>query len=486
MSRETPSKVLYELLVSRNLEPEALGRDPGVDVDLEDADRFKFDWVPTSGRNYGTAVILMGDDGVFQIFFGDHLARTMEPEDKQEWFDFLLQLKNFAIRNGFDNFNSSDINKLKHTLAGQAAIKEGLFESWQGRGDRSWSGQPTEARLIIQHSRRLGEGEARHHHIKSLFIETADQERYKLKFRNLTAGRAMLEHVRQGGNPYDLRGQHINSLVEELAVLSRFRRANAGQVFEGEAQKLVTETDRYYQQMRSVLKHLGNSRGYSTYFESWNPAEVTEQDVIIEDFKNLFVKQTIDPRIEQALPLLARITQEQNSMKETEIFESWINTLAEGTWSLPETREQQTKLIELLSKELPVGPDATNATEQLYDLVGDDELFDQLEQLAGQNADADARPLVIARLEQMSNAPGVAEVLAQIQQPAEEPAVQEADNLATFVEEGSECNQTQEGQYCPEHGLEECGVYEYTGNVTNFGLEEGISIADLKKLALGK
>lgn len=457
MSQQTPAKVLYDLLVSRNFDPKALGRDPGVDIAVEDAERFKFDWVPTSGRNYGTAVILMGDDGVFQIFFGDHLARTMEPEDKEEWFDFLLQLKNFAIRNGFDNFDTSDINKLKHSLAGQAAIKEGLFESWQGRGDRSWSGQPTEARLIIQHSRRLGEGEARHHHIKSLFIETADQERYRLKFRNLTAGRAMLEHVRQGGNPYDLRGQHINAMVEELSVLSRFRRANAGQIFEGEAQQLITETDRYYDQMRSVLKHLGNSRGYSAYFESWAPDQITEQDVIIEDFKNLFVKQTIDPRIEQALPLLARITQEQ-PMKETEIFESWINNLAEGTWALPETREQQTKLVELLSKELPVGPDATNATEQLNDLVGDDVLNDSLYELADTDADADARPLIIARLQQMAGAPGVDEVLAQIQQPVEEPAVEPV----------------------PEP------VQEYTGNVTNFGLEEGKAIADLKKLALGK
>jgi hypothetical protein len=429
MSQETPAKVLYDLLVSRNLDPEALGKDPGLDIAVEDAERFKFDWVPSSGRNYGTAVILMGDDGLFQIFFGDHLARTMEPDDKSEWFDFLLQLKNFAIRNGFDNFNTSDINKLKHSLAGQAALKEGLFESWQGRGDRSWSGQPTEARLIIQHNRKLGEGEARHHHVKALFIETADQERYKLKFRNLTAGRAMLEHVRQGGNPYDPRGQHINSLVEELAVLSRFRRAHAGQVFEGEASQLITETDRYYNQMRTVLKHLGSSRGYSNYFESWQPDQVTEQDVIIEDFKNLFVKQTIDPRIEQALPLLARITGQP--MKETEIFESWINNLSEGTWSLPETREQQTQLIELLSKELPVGPDATNATEQLYDLVGDDQLFDQLEELAGQDANADARPLILTRLQQLADAPGVAEVLAQLKTPeaAEPPAVQEADNL---------------------------------------------------------
>jgi hypothetical protein len=77
-------------------------------------------------------------------------------------------------------------------------------------------------------------------------------------------------------------------------------------------------------------------------------------------------------------------------MKEAEIFESWINNLGEGTWNLPETPEQIAKLKQLMSQELIVGPDATNATEQLYDLVGDDELFDRLGDLAQRDPRANA------------------------------------------------------------------------------------------------
>lgn len=609
MSEQTPAQKLNDLLISRNLDPVA--KDSQGDANnVSDADRFVVDFVPESGKNYGTVVILLGNDNNLQVFFGDNLGKTMEGRDKEEWYDFLLQLKQFATRNFLD-FQSDNINKLKHSLAGQAAINE----SWQGKGDTSWNADPTQARLVIRHKKKLGEGEARYRYVESLFIETAEGERYKLGFKNLTAGKAMLEHVRQGGKPYDIRGNHITGLVEELAVLSRFRRANSGQIFEGEAQQLIAETDNYYRQMQGILKHLGSSRGYQTYFESWNPTEISEQDVIIEDFKNLFVKQTIDPRIEQALPVLARITNEDREMKEAKLFESWINNLAEGTWSLPETPEQKTKLIELLGQELPVGPDATNATEQLYDLIGDDVLFDNLSELADKDATADARPVIIARMEELSSSPDVAEVLSQVQGEVQDQGVdqdQDINDIQADVEgdeelpqqieslnamrraaglaesimvdesgntwdhlldrfkfevrqfkdggelehnlynalydyykdhgvmpyeagrgkhadpvnwvshrfaqdlgldEGSlgvhegSCNSTMEGEYCPEHGLAECGgtvaggmapaigqqaqMTEYTGNVTNFGLEEGKSESDsmlarIKSLALLK
>jgi len=55
---------------------------------------------------------------------------------------------------------------------------------------------------------------------------------------------------------------------------------------------------------------------------------------------------------------------------------------------LPETPEQQQRLEDLMSKELIVGPDATNATSQLDDLVGDDILFDHLSDLASRDASA--------------------------------------------------------------------------------------------------
>jgi hypothetical protein len=112
-----------------------------------------------------------------------------------------------------------------------------------------------------------------------------------------------------------------------------------------------------------------------------------------------------------------------NNMKEIAEFESWANTVTEGTWATPNTPESESKLQKLMSQELPVGADATNATEQLYDILGDDQLFDQLTELAATDANADARPLIQARL---------AELGINIEMPAEEvPAPADSDTAAT-------------------------------------------------------
>jgi len=414
MSVQTTARKLFDLLVSRDFDPEMLDSSGRPAPDPQEAEIFSFDFRAYSGRDYGTVVVMLGEGNVLEVYCSDNVGRGMESDDKNDWFDFLEQLKQFAVRN-FMTFGIKNLNRLRYSMQGQAAIREGLFESWHGTRTVSWNGAQTEARLMIRHKKTIGEGDARFRYIESLFIETAEGERYRLPFTSLTAGRAMLEHVRQGGRPYDPRGNHISEMVTELAVLSRFRRANAGQIFEGDTQQLLEQVQQYQTNLQRSLKGLATRTGYTAYFESWSPAEISEQDVVIESLKNLFVKQTIDTRIESALPLLAKIQQQGTEMKEANIFEAWANQLMEGTWQLPDTPEKQAELVRLLSTDLPVGADATNVTEQLYDLLGDDHLFDQLEALAERDANADARQVVYDRMQELSDHPDILKVIEQLQ-----------------------------------------------------------------------
>jgi len=436
MATNTPSKKLYDLLVTKNY-PDLEFYDtktgqPPVEG-LADADLFTFKWTPSSGKNYGTATILFGDENNLKFYFGDNLARGIEdPTDKQELYDFQHQLKQFATAHRLD-FDLDDISKLKYALAGQAKMTESIFEGWNGTKTTSWTDRPDAVRLMIRHQRPLGEGDARHRYIESLFVETTDGERYKLPFKKLAGGRAMVEHVRQGGRPYDPRGQHIAEMVEELNVLSRFRRANHGRIFEGEANVLVTETQAYYETLRHAMKSIASGRGYQNYFESWNPAAITEQNIMIDDIKKMFVEQSIDSRIEQALPMLVKIKQ-GHDMKQADIFEAWVDEITEGDQSsdsLLHTEEQQDELVELLSKELPVGAYAAN-TAPVMDLLVNapedwlDDLTSELKELAETDPDADARQVITDRLQELAKDANIISVLNRLESD-QEPTYQDPD-----------------------------------------------------------
>ena len=137
MAKNTPAKQIFDLLVTKDFDPEMLDVAGKPAADPSKAELFNFDFRAQSGKDYGTVVILLGDDNNLEVYFGDNVGRTMEGEDKDEWFNFLEQLKNFAVKN-FMSFSPKNINRLRYSMQSQAAIKESLFESWSGTRTVSW------------------------------------------------------------------------------------------------------------------------------------------------------------------------------------------------------------------------------------------------------------------------------------------------------------------------------------------------------------
>ena len=411
---------LYNLLVTRDFEPEmkdASGKDV---TDPAEADMFTFDW-KTENKNYGTVVILIGANKNLTVFFGDNLGRSMDGDDKSDWYSFLNQMKQFSTRNLL-NFELQNLNKLKYTMQGMAAIKEGLFEGYYGNKKYSYSDQPKQVKLVIKHDRPLGESDKRYRNIDSIFVETGDGERFRVPSRSLAHGKMLARHVAEGGNPYDAFGQHIGEVVAEMNILRKFVRAANNRQFGGAAGEMCEAAILHYNELKDKAKRMISQRGYHRELESYDPAATTDAGQMAESIRNMFSEQTLDSRIEEALPILARLTGKQNQMKEADEFESWARTVTEGTWATPDSPQAENDLKLLLSKPFPVGPNATYATEKLYDLLGDDQLFDQLAELADQDADADARPLIQARLEELDIDIGMP--AAELPQPAEPAAAQ--------------------------------------------------------------
>lgn len=419
--QENTSKKLFDILISKGLDPKTLDSSGKSIVQIDNATIFSFDF-KSSHTNYGTVVILLSDDDEFNIYYGDNIGKGMNRTAKNTWYELLTQLRYFAKRNLL-SFSLKNISKLKHSMQGMAAIKEGLYEGWNGTSKTSYNPQKNKTRIIAKHSKKIKEGDARFRNIKDLFIENSNGERFKLPFSNIAGARAMARHVSEGGNPYDVFGLHITETVKDINAIGRFLRVKS---LNETSSQLIEGCKTHYQKLRENLKNINLVRGYKAYKESWSPAIISNDEELVETIRNLLIPEGTDSRVDDAIPALSRFVkanedvinfsnsddletqylskgEESNmEMKELKVFENWAQTISEGTWALPDSTNAVTELKQLLSTEMPVGVDALNATEALYNLIGDDVLFDSLSTLAESDPTADARPLIVGWLREFS------------------------------------------------------------------------------------
>ena len=73
----TASQQLYDLLVARDFDPEALDATGKPAADPGQADIISFDY-QTPNKNYGTVVMVLDDESNLDVYFGDNMGRTME------------------------------------------------------------------------------------------------------------------------------------------------------------------------------------------------------------------------------------------------------------------------------------------------------------------------------------------------------------------------------------------------------------------------
>ena len=80
-----------------------------------------------------------------------------------------------------------------------------------------------------------------------------------------------------------------------------------------------------------------------------------------------------------------------------EEVESSDEPVTEGTWSIPDTPEKVKELKDLMSQELP----ADEAHDKIYGILGDDELFDNIDAMAEKDPKADVRGMIVRRLDDL-------------------------------------------------------------------------------------
>ena len=402
------------------------------DVDGDDvpsakeADQFIFQY-SKNGKDYGNVVITT-HGGKVSVYYNQNLNRGPDGSDTG-WTKFLMKLKDWALRNGQMEFKAGNIDNIGYEMKKRKQQKreENLSEGYYGTRHTSYSDNTPKIKMIIKHSKSIDEGDQRYRYIDKIFLENELGERVLIPTKKPSVGRAFARHLAEGGQYNDERWKHIREIAEDINSLSGFVRATKTKQFNEGVMQVVNEAANHYQQLRETIKKLENSRGYNMYFENWQP-QLMEQDSD-QDFSSMFVSNRLDPRIEQALPVLNKLNIKVNEIQEATEFEQWANSIVEG--QSPAMDHKVKEFAKLLSEpdSLPVGADAMNVKGQLEDLIDDQDhrnaLFDELDDLAYSDPDNDSIPTIISFLQKHKDEKFYGEVLDHVGEKTDIPSDQE-------------------------------------------------------------
>jgi hypothetical protein len=148
--------------------------------------------------------------------------------------------------------------------------------------------------------------------------------------------------------------------------------------------------------VKSVLEDIANRATTMPEVAEFAKHWATQYDTITEDDSQSPTRTLAVQLATHYLRDLRNLKENHNLRYEAEYqvaedLDPGVDLLDEGTWAMPKTPEDLQALQQLLAQPIPYGMDASNVTSALYDVLGDDQLFDKLGELAtdlGEEADA--------------------------------------------------------------------------------------------------
>jgi hypothetical protein len=281
--------------------------------DIPRARFFEFEYEDRGVKLGNVTITLDREDGVVVQISGS-LAEKKHPGV----FKFIRGLRSFA-KDRLLNFDIQNINKDqldKRDYEFQAKPKE-EFTMMESKmyGTAKISYQDLgEARLVVKHSQPVNTDLAagRTMHIESIYVENADGERFKYPFKHLAGARALAEHLKHGGIPYDSIGKHITSLSEELAQLRKFK----GYVGRNEAlsEAMGDITSKVMERIDSVKKEiqqLSRTSYYEAFVESFEDHEEKMiPEAVMDDWIDRLTIRTFNEELRTAFPYIFRLIDE--------------------------------------------------------------------------------------------------------------------------------------------------------------------------------
>ena len=329
---ESINKSLFDLLRSRGYRPTLLDTS-GKEIPVpEEAEVFQFKF-QKDGEEFGTVTLSIDGLHKLVVYFGDDVANSDKDTEGSDlsWYELLNHLKRFAKSNQL-SFELKNKDHLKYDMAKREHMKkkEQIAEGYYPMGkSASYNDAIPTVKIVLQHTRQIQEGEQRFRNIARIFLENAEGERILAPTTRPGIAQVYARHLAEGGVPNDERWNHIKSLCEEYNKMAGFVRAVRGNQFNESAQRLVEAGLNHYEGLRETLGKMRGHRGYSAYFESWTPT-LMENEGDETNLNELFVQETLDPRIESVMPILSKLSKNISEMKEVNELAEWADNLLEG------------------------------------------------------------------------------------------------------------------------------------------------------------
>lgn len=280
--------------------------------DIPKARFFEFEY-KENGDEIGTiSVTLDADEGVVLEVSGDIVSKKHPGA-----FKFIRSFRQFAK----DRLLNYDVKRMgksnldKRDYAFRSKVKDDMIMENKLFGTSKMSYQDLgEARLIIKHSQQINPELAagRTMHIENIYIENAMGERFRYPVKHLNGARALAEHIKAGGNPYDGIGQHITSLSEELASLRKFKNYVGRQEQLSEAMGDITS--KVMERIDSIKKEI-HSLQRPTYYQQFAESFVEHEEqmipeAVMDDWIDRLTIRTFNEELKGVFPYIFKLIDE--------------------------------------------------------------------------------------------------------------------------------------------------------------------------------
>ena len=361
------------------------------------------------------------DDESLTVIYNNSMLDNQSSNTKTRWFDFLKELRQFARKNllTFDtrDITKSNLEKRDYAYLAQKTGEKEMSESRLFGSSKTSYQDIGEAKIIVKHSQPVNYNipAGRTQHIESIYIESANGERFRYPTRHLNGARAMATHVANGGNPYDAIGGYITGLSEEMSKLRQFKNytQRAGVMAEalGDLPSKVAER---LENLKSEIASLQKQKYYESFRESFKPLESQEvPEEMASQWVDALTIKTFNEELKSVFPYIYKLVSEKNELTYDDLVAE-VSNICKVCNEEPCVCDDDSEV-----KEHSMFDEFVNQVEELatpeFDLEEDLDIIGRVKQLLAQGAKVDSR--VIGAMGHIDRVEGNHITLAKLNKP---------------------------------------------------------------------